>query len=355
MDITQLIPVPDTIPVSPLWLEMLLLATFILHILVMNAMMGTAIITLVSAFRKKLKGDKSHLGISRKLPIVIAFTINTGVAPLLFVQVLYGHLIYTSSILMAVSWLAVIALLMILYYGAYLNSYRVKSHGAVSRLMLSVTVLAMLGTGFVIANNMTLMLSPERWPQYFNNPRGTLLNLAEPSLYPRFLHFVVASIAVGGLAMAHLAAWKKKSGGNGPEGGVAAGLQWFAGATVCQLLVGTWFLFSLPGRITGLFWGGSLPATILLATGITCGAAAVWFALKKRLWPCTWSAITTIAVMATVRHLVRIAWISPFFKSADLQVAPQYSSLLLFIFVLLVALTLIGYMLKLAFTGRQEV
>jgi hypothetical protein len=355
VDIQQLIPVPDTIPVAPLWFEILLLLTFILHIVVMNTMLGSAIIVLVSSFRKNLKSNDLRRDISRKLPVNIAFTINTGVAPLLFVQVLYGHLIYTSSVLMAVSWLSVVALLMVLYYGAYLNSYRVKNRGEVNRLILSVTVLAMLCTGFIIANNMTLMLSPERWSQYFNNPRGTLLNLAEPSLYPRFLHFVAASIAMGGLGMAHLAAWKKKSGGKGPEGGVAAGLHWFAGATVCQLLVGTWFLVSLPARITALFLGGSLSATILLAAGITCGAAAVWFAVKKRLWPCTWSAITTIAVMATVRHLVRVAWISPFFKSADLQVIPQYSSLFLFIFVLLVALALIGYMLKLAFTGRQEV
>ncbi len=355
MNFSRLVPTPDIIPVTSLWLEILLLVTFTLHIIVMNVMLGSAIIALISAFKKSIKGDTLPLDISRKLPISIAFTINTGVAPLLFVQVLYGHLIYTSSVLMAVFWLATIALLMILYYGAYLNSYQVKGRGTVNRMVLSGTVLAMLCTGFILANNMTLMLSPERWPLYFDNPRGTLLNLAEPSLYPRYLHFIVASIAVGGLAVAHLAAWKTKHSGKGPQGGIFAGLHWFAAATVCQVPVGLWFLFSLPDRVTGLFLGGSLTATLLLAAGITCGTAAVWFAAKKRLWPCTWSALAAIAFMALVRHMVRITWIAHFFKSADLQVIPQYSSLALFILVLLFALTLMGYMLKLAFTGQKEV
>ena len=349
MDIKQLIPVPDAIPVAPAWFEILLLLTFILHLVVMNTMLGSAIIALAASLRKKLKGDDLYRDISKKLPIVIAFTINTGVAPLLFVQVLYGHLIYTSSVLTAVFWLSVIVLLLALYYGAYLNSYRAKGRGEVNRMVLALTVIAMFGIGFIIINNLTFMVSPEKWPQYFNNPRGTLINLSEPSLYPRFLHFAAASIAVGGLAMAHLAAWKKTGRG------VKTGLQWFAAATVCQLPIGIWFLFSLPTRITALFTGSSLPAAVLLASGIACGTAAVWFAVKKRLWPCTGSAMAAIAVMATVRHLVRIAWISPFFKSADLEVIPQYSPLFLFIFVLVFVLALTGYMLKLAFTGRQEV
>ena len=355
MDINQLIPVPDAIPVAPLWFEILLLLTFILHLMVMNTMLGSAVIALAASFRKKLKSDDLHRGISKKLPIVIAFTINTGVAPLLFVQVLYGHLIYTSSVLTAVFWLSVVALLMALYYGAYLNSYRARGRGDINRMVLSLTVFAMLCIGFIIINNLTFMVSPEKWSQYFDNPRGTLINLTEPSLYPRFLHFVAASIAVGGLAVAHLAAWGKTGGDKDPNGGIKTGLQWFAVATVCQVPIGTWFLFSLPARITGLFTGGSLPSTLLLAAGITCGAAAVWFAVKKRLWPSTLSAMAAIAVMATVRHLVRIAWISPFFKSADLEITSQYSPLFLFIFVLLFVLGLTGYILKLAFTGRQEV
>ena len=54
----------------------------------------------------------------------MAFAVNFGVAPLLFVQVLYGHLFYTSSILVAVFRLAVIPLLIVAYYALYLHGFR---------------------------------------------------------------------------------------------------------------------------------------------------------------------------------------------------------------------------------------
>ncbi len=47
------------------------------------------------------------------LPLVIAFAVNFGVAPLLFLQVLYGHFIYTSSILMGIFWISIIPALII--------------------------------------------------------------------------------------------------------------------------------------------------------------------------------------------------------------------------------------------------
>jgi len=49
---------------------------------------------------------------------------HLGVAPLLFLQVLYGRLFFTSSILMAGFWLAVVPLLIVAYYCAYVVAFR---------------------------------------------------------------------------------------------------------------------------------------------------------------------------------------------------------------------------------------
>jgi hypothetical protein len=101
MDPARLIPASDPLPVPWGWFQILLLLTFVLHLLFMNTMLGTGIIALVS----HLKNPKSALpvtaDISKKLPYTIAFTVNMGVPPLLFLQVLYGHLFYVSSVLMA--------------------------------------------------------------------------------------------------------------------------------------------------------------------------------------------------------------------------------------------------------------
>ena len=120
MDPSALIPTPDTLPVSWGWFKLLLILTLFLHIILMNVMLGTGVIALVDHFRGKSDLDPLNREISRKLPLAIAFTVNFGIAPLLFVQVLYGHFLYASSVLMANFWLFIIGLLITGYYMAYI-------------------------------------------------------------------------------------------------------------------------------------------------------------------------------------------------------------------------------------------
>ncbi|MCA1796739.1 MAG: hypothetical protein LC645_04195, partial [Geobacteraceae bacterium] len=113
-----LIPTPDAIPVPWGWFYVLLMLTFLLHLLLMNAMLGGGIIALISSLRKKEQSLLISKEFSYKWPYTIAFAVNLGVAPLLFIQVLYGHFIYTSSILMAVWWFSIVVLLILAYYSA---------------------------------------------------------------------------------------------------------------------------------------------------------------------------------------------------------------------------------------------
>jgi hypothetical protein len=47
---------------------------------------------------------------ARRLPIVMTYVINLGVPPLLFTQVLYGQALYTSSVLIGLWLISVIAI-----------------------------------------------------------------------------------------------------------------------------------------------------------------------------------------------------------------------------------------------------
>ncbi len=98
---------------------------------------------------------------ARALPATVAFTITLGVAPLLFIQVLYGQLYFTSSVLMAWPWLAVVALLMLGYYGTYWHSMRFRElgpHAAWVALGVSLTFLAI---AFLFVNNRLEGNAPE--------------------------------------------------------------------------------------------------------------------------------------------------------------------------------------------------
>ena len=120
MNPAALIPVADTIPVHWLWFQVLLTITFFLHMMAMNIMAGSAVIALVTQIRGGDPPITLCRDIAQKLPYFIAFAVNFGIAPLLFVQVLYGHFMYTSSVLMATFWLSVILLLIIAYAFTYL-------------------------------------------------------------------------------------------------------------------------------------------------------------------------------------------------------------------------------------------
>ncbi len=143
MDFLSLIPTPDTIP-APAWLFLVLdLVTFTLHILVINLILGGSLITL---YNRMVRGGEArqaalHAPATGKLPTLFAIGINLGVAPLLFLQVIYGHLFYTSSVLMAVYWILVIPFLILAYYGAYIHSRRYDAAPLLSKTALWVMTL----------------------------------------------------------------------------------------------------------------------------------------------------------------------------------------------------------------------
>ncbi len=355
MNPAALIPAADAIPVPWGWLYVLLMLTFLLHILVMNAMLGGGIITLFSA----LRGDQQNTLLSKefgyKWPYTIAFAVNMGVAPLLFVQVLYGQFMYSSSILMAVWWFSIFGLLILAYYGAYIYDFKFEALGNPRIFLLEFSVFILLFIAFLFCNNMTLMLQPEKWGAYFNNAGGTLLNLSDASLYPRYLHFVVGSVAVAGLFFALVGHFRFTKSAVNREFLINQGMTYFTYATAVQIFMGFWFLLALPKNVMMVFMGGSSLGTILLLVGILLGFTALYVGYKKQVILASVITLVTLIAMIFMRDLVRIAYLKPYFQLSDLVVEPHYSPMIFFLIVFAIGLTLIGYMLKLAFGCRKEV
>lgn len=355
MNPAALIPTPDAISVPWGWFYVLLMLTFLLHILVMNAMLGGGIIALISAFRGGEQNTLLDKEFGYKWPYTIAFAVNMGVAPLLFVQVLYGQFIYSSSILMAVWWFSIFGLLILAYYGAYIYDFKFESLGSPRIFMLEFSVFILLFVGFLFSNNMTLMLQPEKWQAYFNNGGGTLLNLSDPSLYPRYLHFVVGSVAVAGLFLALVGHFRFTKSTVNREFLIDQGMTYFTYATAAQIVIGFWFLIALPKQVMMVFMGGSSYGTILLLLGIILGFAALYIGYKKQVVMASAITLVTLVAMIFMRDLVRIAYLKPYFQLSDLVVEPEYSPLIFFLVIFAIGLALIGYMLKLAFGCRKEV
>lgn len=349
MEFAALVPAPDAIPASWEWFHGLSIVTFILHLLLMNAMLGSAIITFSGLILRRPAGLADARTASTALPGLIAFTVNAGVAPLLFVHVLYGQFIFTSSILMAWWWLSVVGLLLAAYAAAYLFDFRFDALGSARPWLLGGIVGALLTVAFIFTNNMTMMLAPQRWQRFLARPDGTLLNLADPMLLPRYLHVVTASVAVGGLALAWL--WHRRAGAGEPNADNARdrAIRWFSGATALQFVVGAVFLFSLPQPARTALTGGDPWATALLVLSIAGGLAALHLGYRRRLAACTVATIFTVALMALVRDAVRRVLLSPYFSPQDLAVDAQTGPLILFLTALALGVAAVWFMLHLAF------
>jgi hypothetical protein len=344
MNPASLIPLAEPIPIPWAWFDVLLIATFTAHILFMNALLGSAAIGLTRAMR----GDTTLIrDVGQKTPPLLALTINLGVPPLLFLQVNYGLFDYVSSVLMGGWWLAVVAVLLVSYYGFYYFKFGYEKMGPGARTALFAASLAgLLYVGFMLSNNMTLMLRPEFWPAYFDDAKA-FLNWSDPTLYPRFLHFMVGAAAIGGLFVALLGQWIKK------QEHVEVGMTWLTRATMLNLAVGVWFLLTLPRETMLAFMGGNLPATLAFGTALLCASMLLVSGLHKSPRRAAVWAVLTVFFMSVTRHWLRTLFLAPWFRIESTPVTGQYSSLYLFLGFLAVGLAVTVYMIKLYLKSRE--
>ncbi len=184
---------------------------------------------------------------------------------------------------------------------------------------------------------------------------GTLLNLTDPSVIPRYFHFVVGAVAIAGLYLALIGHFNFAKSRVKKETLLHQGMNYFTIATAIEIALGFWFLLALPKNIMMLFMGGSAYGTFMLTLGIILAAAALYFGYTKKLISACVCTLVLLIDMIFMRDLVRVAYLKPYFQLSDLTVNSEYSSLALFLVIFAIGLAMIGYMLKLAFGCRKEV
>ena len=227
--------------------------------------------------------------------------------------------------------------------------------------MLAILTGMLILTAFILSNNSTLMLRPENWLDWIFSPGGTLLNTDDPTLLPRFLHILLACAAIGGLAHATLAAWKREKTAlpDLTEAKISRGLVWFRHATLAQIPVGLWYFLSLPADARGLFMGSrALPTTAFILA--LAGVVLVFIlAHRRRIYTlCAASAGLTL-LMVVLRDSVRDAMLHPHLLTpkipgktaglADMSLAlekGQGIGLAVFLVCTVLAVLIIGWMAR---------
>ena len=202
----------SSLPTSTLIYIVLLIATYALLAIFMHYTIGGALWTLGSAIRGRFSPstnaprDVLATTVRDWLPSAISSAITAGIAPLLFVQIVYQKSFYTANLLLFNRWMLLLPALIIAIYALYV----VKAHSfARGRLMKSlaaaVATVFIAYTGIAFVENHLLSLQPAAWPAIYG---GTAHGPTVERIALRFSMWLCAAMPTFAL----LAAWQLRLG-----------------------------------------------------------------------------------------------------------------------------------------------
>ena len=328
------LPPPDPLgyPLPPVMIQVLAWLTLALHFLAVNFTLGGLLLLLWIRIRNRDELTSARKFLTTALPLGFSYLVTLGIPPLLFVQVLYGQMFYSSSAVIGAWWILVIPLLISAYGLLYLHKLKEDARPRVKLIHLAFAAVAMLLVGFIYVNNLTLAQTPDRWMDIYSaNPAGSSLNWGEAILFPRYLLFMSPTLVVGGLALILAGAYIKNGG---PA--MQLGFRAYIIGRVIMAVAGAWLIAVLPERIRDLVFEGGAP-TVHLTAG--CGLALVAAVLaaaayKKRSLRL---GVVSAAVMLVealsfvgLRDQVRIAYLADYFKMEEVPVHEQWGMFTLF-------------------------
>jgi hypothetical protein len=359
-------PAPDLVPAldpmalpGPPWLfHVLLVMTFALHVVFMNLTLGGTLLAAISQiFSRGQEGDYRTVLAGRLMAINtygIALTITTGVAPLLFIQLLFGQYFYTATLLLSWIWVAFLVLLIVGYYSTYLYKWRgAPTQGSGGTVWLVLSSLMFLLVAMVHVAVSLVHAQPDTWAAVAANPWSIL---GDRTYVVRLLHFVLASIAMSALVVAWWAVRRARVGEDVELNTKIASYAWMWAllATAVEFADGFMLLLLLPQRvIIGLMAGGGatmgpLALSIALAMGLLTLLSQIREPVEKpRLVSVALILFLLVVVaMSVTRHQVRILYLEPVTSGFTLESAPQWGSFLFFVALLALGLVTVAYMLR---------
>jgi hypothetical protein len=346
---------------APYWfLALFKVVGFTLHMVPMNLWLaGTILAVLV---RGRADGARMFSDrLMQQMPVIVALGVNFGIVPLLFTQVAYYRVFYPATILMAWPWFAIVGLLAVAYYGVYLYAAGLKEGGAgMTRLRRAsgwTAAVLFVAISFVFANGFSLMTNLRAWPGLWQAtsaagaPMGTGLNVADPSLWPRWLLMLGLAVTTtaayvvvdaGLFARRELEVYRSWAGGFACKL-YALGLLWVAAA-------GSWYVFGAwSADLRQVMFSGPMAAlTALTALGpalVLALIAAQRRGVRPRLaMTVGFAQLAVVALNAVSRQVVQNLELRPFLDVAAEPVRVQWSPLILFLALFVAGLVVIAWM-----------
>ncbi len=263
---------------------------------------------------------------------VLAFstTITAGVAPLLFVQVLYGKYFYSSSISIGFPWLAIVGYLLVGFYSLYLWRWRWEKSGGPSgagKVFVLLTILCVIAIGFTYSWNYLQSLSSAPWTQAVRHSK----------VGQRLVGYGgAAAIASGAWVMWLGHSWRndRKTPTGAAIASIAGGVLALGWASSSQFAIGDW---GMAGWI--LILGGGF---LSLAAGII----GLFRRIGLARWPAALATVAALTGLVIQRESYRLIMLAGDYDSATVAVRPQWGAFAMFVVVLLLGIATLVWLLR---------
>ncbi|UCD64036.1 MAG: cytochrome c, partial [Candidatus Zixiibacteriota bacterium] len=258
--------------------------------------------------------DRLAEKIAATITVNKSLAVVLGVGPLLCISLVYTTHFYAANAMTGYAWISVVPLVTLAFLLSYLHKYKWdawRTDGKRFHAFIGVaSAVLFLSVPLIFLANINLMLFPAGW----TDVRGFFSSLTLGNVFPRYFHFLAASIAVTALFLAGWFTRKGLSDEKMPDGFSRGELRrlFFRIAfyvTLAQLIFGPLLLFTLPhGGLSTALW-------IVILSGAAVAIAFLWLlgsVVRKSdgrsrghyIW--LWGLLSVVvAAMATGRHLYR--------------------------------------------------
>lgn len=358
---------PLGVPSHPLLFLVLGVLSWAAHITAVHVLMGSSVLTVYGSLSKQPHWRRLAAAMVNTAKVAISVAIVLGVAPLLFVQVIYDPFWYTSNVLSA-WWVIGFIIILILATVALFVFYAMnKTMDMIEKTRcpgsMIVAIALFIVVGFIMHVLAVQMLHPEKWMEWYA-PDGVIdpsgRSIHEFNLW-RFGFFMALSIPVTGLwlyAYRRYLMAREQEDADYLEFIKRLAARWGTIGGVISLAFFIAWMLTLPENIAG-FATGIWPVLTILAL-----AAAVAFPmliarkLDIGLWGYAPFGVGIIAglVIATMREAVR--WQTLFgvhgYNPLDYKVHMDwYSTILFFATLVIMGGAVLGYLITVAWKAGQ--
>ncbi|WP_321478046.1 c-type cytochrome [uncultured Paludibaculum sp.] len=201
---------PLPLPVPESLLQFLVVPVFLVHILFVNLTVGASLLTVIFEYigLTRPRYDRLARVVCETITINKSLAVVLGIAPLLMLNLLYTAQFYAANALTGHAWVLLIPLVTTAFLLSYLHQYTwdhwLGRRKARHLLTGAAAALLFLFIPLIFLSNVNLMLLPEHWRE----APGFFGSLQFGNVFPRYLHFLAASLALTSLYLAGRLGWR---------------------------------------------------------------------------------------------------------------------------------------------------